>query len=152
MTVFETLELTTALNNDNQILTILAVAITINGPTDRDWIRVVSEILATIPDVVAITDAKLSAFLARDSTESFEAYFQRFKAPLSLATWVRRHMSKDVSNDWSRPHLEAWASKLGDRGASMGTVFLPATATLNDYYIAALKGSRMLGGNVPTQK
>jgi hypothetical protein len=146
MTAFETLELTTSLNSDNKILDILAVAVVIDKPTDRDWIRVVGQILGTIPDVVAITDAKLSDVIARGSTESLEAYYQRFKTSLSLATWVRRHMSKDISNDWVRPHLETWANKLGDYGASIATMSLPATATLTDYYINASKGFRVLGG------
>jgi hypothetical protein len=87
MTAFETFELTTSLIGDNKILDILAIAVTIDNPTDRDWIRVVGQILATIiPGVVAITDAKLSAVFVRGSTESLEVYYQRFKTSLSLAT------------------------------------------------------------------
>jgi hypothetical protein len=61
-------------------------------------------------------------------------------------------MSKDVSSDWFRPHLEAWAHKLGDHGATVATLSLPAAATLNDYYINATKGSRVLGGQPATGK
>jgi hypothetical protein len=146
MTAFETLELTTSVSSDNKILDILAVAVAIDNPTDRDWIRVVGQILATIPGVVAITDVKINNVIARGSTESPEVYYQRFKTSLSLATWVRRHMSKDISSDWVRPHPEAWASKLGDYGVSIATMSLPVTATLTDYYINASKGFRVLGG------
>jgi hypothetical protein len=102
MTAFETLELTASLNSDNEILNILAVAVTIEDPNEHDWILVVGQILKAIPDAVAITDAKFSAVLARGSTESVQAYYQRFKTPLSIATWVRRNMSKDMSSDWFR--------------------------------------------------
>jgi hypothetical protein len=92
MTAFETLELTTSLNSDNKILDILAVTVAIDNPTDRFWIRVAGQIFATIPDVVAITDAKLNYVIARGSTESLEVYYQRFKTSLSLTTWVHLHI------------------------------------------------------------
>ena len=139
----DVLSLTTNLDSNDPISTILENARTETPCSNHRWTSTRGLILSTIPDVVQSVESAINATDPRAPGENLSKYYLRYQKSLAHARLVRTFMSKDVGNDWLRPHLEVWARKLGNDEWLMATLALPMTATLNDFYIKVCQAARI---------
>jgi hypothetical protein len=145
VTALTALELTAELDADNPICSIVQTARALAPQTEPEWTSTCGLILSTIPDIVHLAETSIKEVTPRAPGEDVSMYYHRYQAALGHAHYVRTHLGKDVGGDWLRPHLERWARKIGNSNWTGMLLSLPATATLNDYYIKACQASR----NIP---
>jgi hypothetical protein len=100
------------------------------------------------PYAVQAADADLVASAERMTGEQLDPYYARFTVILDRAKWLRGTLTKDVSDDWLRPHLERWTMKLGNAQLAAATLVLGPGSTLQDFYWAISKAAGFLLGDL----
>jgi uncharacterized membrane protein YgcG len=139
-----------SLGVDNPIVLTLEKAVAFDKCDTVVWSMTCRKILAaSVPNAVSQAESAISGASPRESTETVPQYFARHSIPITHAQFIRKTMGKDVSGDWLRPHLNKWASGLGNTSMAAATVTLADTATLRDFFDTVMKVSTVVPQLIP---